>query len=197
MVFGMPSFFYKAARGVKFIVLIKLFQKGVNMPRPEKIRVLYLEDDEDSRNMVSFLLDMSGIEVIAAITTEQAWQLATTRYFDLYLLDGLLPSGDSLSLCRDLREHAPMTPILFYSALGFPTDVENGIAAGANDYLIKPYSGDLPEVIFQAIRNSSLYPVAYLQQPKVEKKNFKKVLYAARTNGPVRYSEALIFDNTL
>ena len=119
-----------------------------------QIRVLYLEDDDDSREMVSFILSHAGMEVIEAITTEEAWRLAQIELFDLYLLDGLLPFGDSLKLCRDLREYAPSTPILFYSALGFPTDIKSGLAAGANGYLVKPYNGDLPETILQTIREA-------------------------------------------
>lgn len=121
---------------------------------PTKTRVLYLEDDEDAREMVTFMLGQSDIEVAPAITAEEAWRLAKAQRFDLYLLDGMLPCGDSLDLCRDLRDYDPFTPILFYSAMAFDTDIKNGMAAGANGYLVKPYSGDLSETVLDTIRNA-------------------------------------------
>ncbi len=121
------------------------------MTDENKIRVLYLEDDEDSREMVSFTLNLAGMEVIDAVTSEQAWHLAAIQNFDFFLLDGLLPCGNSLKLCSDLRRYAPSTPIAFYSALGFPSDVRNGLAAGADAYLVKPYSGDLAEKILEIV----------------------------------------------
>ena len=104
-----------------------------------KIRVLYLEDDEDSREMVTFMLNLSGIEVSSVTSSKDAARLAKSEIFDLYLLDGLLPTGDSLQLCRDLRADNPSTPIIFYSALGFQSDIQKGFEAGANDYLVKPF----------------------------------------------------------
>lgn len=121
------------------------------MSDPRNIRVLYLEDDEDSREMVRFMLGLSGIDVETALTVEEAERAAMTRNFDLYLLDGLLPCGDSLELCRTLRQFDPIKPIVFYTALGFQADVQKGLAAGANAYLIKPYSGDLSETVLKII----------------------------------------------
>ncbi len=121
------------------------------MSDPQKIRVLYLEDDGDSRELVSFMLGLSGIDVETALTVEQAERAATSGNFDLYLLDGLLPCGDSLELCRTLRQSDPMKPIVFYTALGFQADVQKGLAAGATAYLVKPYSGDLSETVLKII----------------------------------------------
>lgn len=122
----------------------------------QSIRVLYLEDDEDSVEMVTFMLSLSGIDVVAASTSKEAANLAKTENFDLYLLDGLLPCGNSLELCRELREYAPSTPIVFYSALGFQTDVQKGLEAGATAYLVKPYSGDLSQTILKIIGDAKI-----------------------------------------
>lgn len=134
--------------------LIVIFQPGVIMSDPQKIRVLYLEDDEDSRELVSFMLGLSGINVETAVTVKEAERAAMTRNFDLYLLDGLLPCGDSLELCRTLRQSDPIKPIVFYTALGFQADVQKGLAAGATAYLVKPYSGDLSETVLKIIDRS-------------------------------------------
>ena len=130
------------------------------MTKADTVRVLYLEDDEDARDMVTFILNSSGIEVVAAEASDEAARLAKRGNFDLYLLDGLLPSGDSLELCRELRRLAPSTPIIFYSALGFPSDIKNGLAAGANLYLVKPYSGDLAETVLNTIQMAVTTPSA-------------------------------------
>lgn len=133
------------------------------MATVSKIRVLYLEDDEDSREMVTFMLNLSGIEVSSVTSSKDAARLAKSEIFDLYLLDGLLPTGDSLQLCRDLRADNPSTPIIFYSALGFQSDIQKGMEAGANDYLVKPYNGDLSEAVLRAVQNASKDSTAYPQ----------------------------------
>lgn len=123
------------------------------MQVPTKTNVLYLEDDADSRELVAYTLQRAGIDVISAETVAEARELALTRDIDLYLLDGLIPNGDSLKLCRDLRSLHPLKPIVFYSGLAFKEDILRGLAAGATAYLAKPFSGDLGEEILRFIHN--------------------------------------------
>jgi DNA-binding response OmpR family regulator len=122
------------------------------METPSKPNVLFLEDDADTRELVTYTLEQSGINVLPAETIAEAWALADTQAIDLYLLDGLIPHGDSLELCRDLRTFAPTKPIVFYSGLAYKADIQKGIDAGATAYLVKPYSGDLAEEILQFIQ---------------------------------------------
>lgn len=116
--------------------------------------ILYAEDNEDSRDLVSTLCELSGIEVVTTKTVAEAWQLAQSERFDLYLLDTRFPDGDGLDLCRRLRSFAPHTPILIYSGNAYEADKKKGLAAGANDYLTKPYMGDLAETIQQNIERT-------------------------------------------
>ncbi len=90
-------------------------------PRPP--RILFLEDDEDARELVSIILHLRGIDTALVSTRSDAWNLANEESFDLFLLDGLVPNGDSFRLCADLRELRPHTPIVFYSAMTFPIDI--------------------------------------------------------------------------
>ncbi len=122
------------------------------MKIPDSTRVLYAEDNEDACCMVKMLLGFSNIEVVTAKTVADAWQLAKSEYFDLYLLDSYFPDGSGLDLCRKLREYAPQTPILVYSANAYKTDVQNAIASGANGYLIKPYFEDLAVSVEETIQ---------------------------------------------
>jgi two-component system KDP operon response regulator KdpE len=124
-------------------------------------RILYAEDDEDNRLLVRTMCDLSGIEAVTTETIAEAWQLAQSEHFDLYLLDSRFPDGDGLELCRRLREYAPHTPILIYSAHAYETDKKKGLAAGANDYLTKPYLGDLTAIIRQNIETNK----KQMQQP--------------------------------
>lgn len=121
------------------------------MNPPNRYRILYAEDNEDSRRMVSLMCRFADIKVVTARTVAEAWRIARSKHFDLYLLDIRFSDGDGLELCRRLREHAPQTPILIYSGCAFETDKKNGLAAGANDYLTKPFMGDLAETIRENI----------------------------------------------
>jgi DNA-binding response OmpR family regulator len=125
------------------------------MQTPPKPNVLFLEDDADTRELVKFSLEQAGINVISAETVADAWQAALSRDVDLYLLDGLIPHGDSLKLCRDLRTIEPDKPIVFYSGLAYKADIQKGLDAGATGYLVKPYSGDLAEEILRYISKAT------------------------------------------
>jgi DNA-binding response OmpR family regulator len=141
------------------------------MKMPEHSRVLYVENDEDSYLMVSILLEFSNIEVIAAKTVADAWQTIVTESFDLYLLDSRLPDGSGLDLCRRLREYAPHTPILIYSANAFESDKQKGLEAGATAYLTKPYINDLTETIRLAISFSQKPAAVSFGRPVRELQN--------------------------
>jgi DNA-binding response OmpR family regulator len=103
-----------------------------------KPRVLCVEDDEDSREMLSMVLKVRQIDTEAVGTAAQALSLIQTERFDLYLLDTWLPDLDGFELCRRMREADPHTPILFFSGAGYDDDKKRGIEAGANAYVIKP-----------------------------------------------------------
>jgi DNA-binding response OmpR family regulator len=118
-------------------------------------KVLYLEDDKDSRDLVAYTLDQAGINVISAQTTAEALTLASTVDVDLFLLDGLIPNGDSLMLCRELRTLYPLKPIVFYSGLAFKEDIQRGLAAGADAYLVKPYFGELADELLRIIHHEN------------------------------------------
>ncbi len=117
-------------------------------------RILYAEDDADSRELVSVQCELSGIKVVTAQTVGEAWRTAQNETFNLYLLDSRFPDGDGLDLCRRLRSFAPLSPILFYSGDAYEVHKQNGLAAGANGYLTKPYMADLAETISETIEKS-------------------------------------------
>lgn len=107
----------------------------LSTPRP---RVLCVDDDEDSREMLSALLKFSRIETKTVGTAAEALSLMQSERFDLYLLDSRLPDLDGFELCRRMRAFDPQTPILFYSGAAYAADKKRGFEAGADAYLTKP-----------------------------------------------------------
>lgn len=101
-------------------------------------RVLCVDDDEDSREMLSLLLKYWRIETKTVGTAAQALSLIQAERFDLYLLDAVLPDLDGFELCRRVRNLDPDTPILFFSGAAYEVDKKKGIEAGADDYISKP-----------------------------------------------------------
>ena len=120
------------------------------------LRVLYAEDNDDSSEMLCFLLALSKIRITAAKTIAEAHRLAQIEQFDLYLLDSQFPDGDGLDLCRQLRQQAPHTPIVFYSGNARETDKQKGLAAGADAYLVKPISDNIASTIYQLTGRAAL-----------------------------------------
>ena len=100
--------------------------------------VLYIEDHEDTRELVTLVLEQRNYEVVTGSTIESGVMLAGSQQFDLYLLDSWLPDGSGLDLCRRIREFDKVTPILFYSAAAYEIDRDLALRCGAQAYLVKP-----------------------------------------------------------
>ncbi len=101
-------------------------------------RVLYIEDHEDTRELVTIVLEQRSYEVVTGSTIQSGVDLAGSQHFDLYLLDSWLPDGSGLDLCRQIREFDKATPIIFYSAAAYEIDREAALDSGAQAYLVKP-----------------------------------------------------------
>jgi DNA-binding response OmpR family regulator len=102
------------------------------------MRILHVEDDEDTRNLVACILHDKGWQVVSVENATSAFNLAAAGGFDLYLLDNWIEGDTQNALCRGLRTLDPHTPILFYSGAVFPSDVTSALASGAQGYLGKP-----------------------------------------------------------
>ena len=103
-----------------------------------KRRILYIEDHEDTRELVTLVLQQKDFEVVTGSTVATGVALAESSQFDLYLLDSWLPDGSGLDLCKSIRIFDKTTPILFYSAAAYEADRELALESGAQAYLIKP-----------------------------------------------------------
>jgi DNA-binding response OmpR family regulator len=101
-------------------------------------RVLYVEDHEDTRELVTLVLEAQKYDVVTGTTIASGLALAGSQRFDLYLLDSWLPDGSGLVLCRRIREFDKATPIVFYSAAAYENDRAQALNCGAQAYLVKP-----------------------------------------------------------
>jgi DNA-binding response OmpR family regulator len=121
-----------------------------------KKHILYIEDHEDTRELISFVLKQREFEVTTSSTIANGVRLACENKYDLYLLDSWLPDGSGLDLCRQIREFDGHTPILFYSAAAFEIDRELALNSGAQGYLTKPTQNtELCELVSRLINRGS------------------------------------------
>jgi len=119
-------------------------------------RVLIVEDEVEIRRFVRMSLAAEGFEVIEADGVKRGLIEAGTRRPDLVVLDLGLPDGDGVELIRDLRAWSDI-PVLVLSARTTETDKIGALDAGADDYLVKPFSsGELLARVRAQLRRRSL-----------------------------------------
>jgi DNA-binding response OmpR family regulator len=121
-------------------------------PREQPL-VLAADDDDDILALVAFRLERSGYTVIQAHDGQEALDLALSEKPDLAVLDVMMPKLDGFELTRRLRaeEATSRMPIILLTARAQDTDVDQGFAAGADDYIRKPFSPQELRTRVQAI----------------------------------------------
>lgn len=128
------------------------------------MRILLIEDDRDLADVVQRLLIRNGYAVDATHAATAGGDLARLNDYDLILLDRMLPDKDGVQLCWELREEGITTPILILTTLGSPAHAVEGLDAGADDYIAKPFdSGELLARIRVLLRRAAAKPSPLLQ----------------------------------
>src|ERR1700730_6475688 len=104
-------------------------------------RILIVEDERNLADGLRFNLEAEGYQVQAVETGEAALDamLIEAPEFDVVVLDVMLPGKDGFSVISEMRQAGTFTPTLMLTARGHPDDVLQGFAAGADDYLTKPF----------------------------------------------------------
>jgi two-component system response regulator RegX3 len=105
-----------------------------------KSRVLFVEDERSIYEPFSKALAREGFEPVVARTAARALELADGGDFAIVLLDLMLPDGDGRDVCRAIRQRSSV-PILMLTARGTEADRIVGLELGADDYVVKPFSG--------------------------------------------------------
>jgi two-component system, OmpR family, copper resistance phosphate regulon response regulator CusR len=103
-------------------------------------RVLVVEDERKVLRAVERALQAEGYEVATAATGDEGARLAAAEPFDCLVLDLMLPGRDGLEVLADLRRAGKATPVLILTARDAIEDRVVGLDAGADDYLVKPFS---------------------------------------------------------
>jgi DNA-binding response OmpR family regulator len=103
-------------------------------------RILIIEDEPDMRLGLEKNLTYEGYEVESVADGESGLERLKTEFFNLILLDVMLPGIDGFELCKQLRDEEINTPIIYLTARGQEMDKVIGLELGAEDYITKPFS---------------------------------------------------------
>jgi len=106
--------------------------------------ILVVDDDEFIQRLISESLEKEGYQTSVAASAEECYRLLGNKIPDLMVLDIMLPGQDGFELCRNLRRNKTtlFTPVLMLSSKSRVQDRVNGLDAGADDYLVKPFHLD-------------------------------------------------------
>jgi len=106
------------------------------------MRILVVEDNPKMASAIERGLEENGYAVDVSHRGYEGEELAAGESFDLILLDLMLPDRDGVEVCRNLRRRCVSTPIIMLTALSSTDDKVDGLDAGADDYITKPFEFD-------------------------------------------------------
>lgn len=115
-------------------------------------RILVAEDEKDIRELIAFTLRFAGFDVLTATNGAEAIEVAQAEKPDLVILDVRMPKMSGYEACRRLKEN-PRTaelPVVFLSAKGQDSEIQQGLASGAEEYILKPFA---PDELIQQVRD--------------------------------------------
>lgn len=110
-------------------------------------RLLVVDDDDEIRELLEFDLAHSGYSVDTAADGMDGLNKAVSNYYDIILLDVMMPKMNGFDVCKNLRKVKPDIPVLLLTAKGTINDKTQGFDCGADDYLVKPF--DIQEVLLR------------------------------------------------
>jgi DNA-binding response OmpR family regulator len=107
-------------------------------------RILVVDDEPDILELARVILKSKGYEVITANDGQEALEKVSVSKPDLIILDILMPRMNGFEVCKKLKsdQETASIPILMFTVLGRDKDREQGLKAGADDYLVKPFSAE-------------------------------------------------------
>lgn len=106
-------------------------------------KILLVEDEENFGNVLKSYLEMNGYEVDWAVDGHKGWNLAIQNYYDLCIMDVMMPFKDGFTLAKEIKIKKPELPLVFLTAKNLKEDQLKGFKLGADDYLTKPIDSEL------------------------------------------------------
>ena len=151
-------------------------------------RILYAEDTVDLSRAVCAVLQHEGYEVTACFDGEEASQALADGVFDVVVLDIMMPQKNGIEVLRDMRASGDVTPVILLTAKTEVDDRVEGLDAGADDYLSKPFAmKELTARIRSLARRNTDYGTGDLRFGNLE---LKSDTYELRARNSVRLSHA-------
>lgn len=177
-------------------------------------KILIVDDEESIVTLLQYNIEKAGFQTETAKTGTEGLELATSKPFDLIILDLMLPEMEGTDVCKQLRQRKIDTPILMLTAKDDEFDKVLGLELGADDYLTKPFSpkevvarikailrrtnkSQDTQSLFIKIADLVIYPEQY--EAKMDertlsftRKEFELLLYLARNKGRVLSRDQLL-----
>lgn len=104
-----------------------------------KKSLLVIDDDLDILRVIKANLELYGYEAITAGSWAAAQEVLNAHYPDLVILDLMLPDGNGIDICKELKKRCPKVPVIMLSAKDRVSDKVIGLESGADDYIVKPF----------------------------------------------------------
>jgi CheY-like chemotaxis protein len=107
-------------------------------------KIVIAEDEPDIRELIAFTLRFAGHEVITGANGQEGYELAKQHKPDLVMLDVRMPKMTGYEACQNIKAEPDIAhiPVIFLSAKGQETEIEQGLSVGAEQYLLKPFAPD-------------------------------------------------------
>jgi DNA-binding response OmpR family regulator len=107
-------------------------------------KIVIAEDEPDIRELIAFTLRFAGHEVVTGSNGEEGYELTKKEKPDLAMFDVRMPKMTGYDACKKIKADPEIAhiPVIFLSAKGQENEIEQGLAAGAEEYLLKPFAPD-------------------------------------------------------
>jgi DNA-binding response OmpR family regulator len=107
-------------------------------------KIVIAEDEPDIRELIAFTLRFAGYDVITGSNGEEGYELTKKELPDLAMFDVRMPKMTGYEACKKIKADPEIAhiPVIFLSAKGQENEIEQGLAAGAEEYLLKPFAPD-------------------------------------------------------
>ena len=158
-------------------------------------KILIADDERKLRETMRDYLVSKGFQIVLASDGEEALTAAFAQVFDLIILDVMMPGINGIEVCREIRRQQNI-PVLFLSALGEEEDLLTGYEAGADDYIVKPFSNMELLMRVKAILRRSARGTAPAQEEKKSHIPFGDLILDLECQSVLRQGEVIVLTYT-